>query len=168
MSSLSILDINSLSYIWFANIFFHFTCFGGGLITKSCPAFAIPWTIAHQDPLSMGFSKQEYWRGCHFFPQGHSQPRDQTCYSCIAGSLLHCEQILYHWGTRETLLHRLLFILFLMVSFAIQKLLPWCSPILFLLLVSNPKNHWQDQCQGAYTICLLLEILWFKVLQSNL
>ena len=23
--------------------------------------FTIPWTIAHQDPLSMGFSGQEYW-----------------------------------------------------------------------------------------------------------
>ena len=25
--------------------------------------FATPWTIAHQAPLSMGFSRQEYWRG---------------------------------------------------------------------------------------------------------
>ena len=24
---------------------------------------AIPWTVAHQDPLSMGFSRQEYWSG---------------------------------------------------------------------------------------------------------
>ena len=24
---------------------------------------AIPWTVARQDPLSMGFSKQEYWSG---------------------------------------------------------------------------------------------------------
>ena len=22
-----------------------------------------PWTVAHQTPLSMGFSRQEYWRG---------------------------------------------------------------------------------------------------------
>ena len=25
--------------------------------------FATPWTVAHQAPLSMGFSKQEYWSG---------------------------------------------------------------------------------------------------------
>ena len=25
--------------------------------------FAAPWTVAHQAPLSMGFSRQEYWRG---------------------------------------------------------------------------------------------------------
>ena len=24
---------------------------------------ATPWTVAHQDPLSMGFSRQEYWSG---------------------------------------------------------------------------------------------------------
>ena len=28
--------------------------------------FAIPWTIAYQAPLSMGFSKQEYWIGLPF------------------------------------------------------------------------------------------------------
>ena len=25
--------------------------------------FAIPWTVAYQAPLSMGFSRQEYWSG---------------------------------------------------------------------------------------------------------
>ena len=25
--------------------------------------FATPWTVVHQAPLSMGFSKQEYWSG---------------------------------------------------------------------------------------------------------
>ena len=25
--------------------------------------FATPWTVAHQAPLSVGFSRQEYWRG---------------------------------------------------------------------------------------------------------
>ena len=27
--------------------------------------FATPWTAAHQPPLSMGFSRQEYWSGCY-------------------------------------------------------------------------------------------------------
>ena len=26
-------------------------------------SFVTPWTVAHQAPLSMGFSKQEYWSG---------------------------------------------------------------------------------------------------------
>ena len=24
-------------------------------------SFVTPWTVAHQDPLSVGFSRQEYW-----------------------------------------------------------------------------------------------------------
>ena len=31
---------------------------------------AIPWTVACQAPLSMGFSKQEYWSGLPFPPPG--------------------------------------------------------------------------------------------------
>ena len=33
--------------------------------------FATPWTVAHQAPLSMEFSKQEYWSGLPFFSLGH-------------------------------------------------------------------------------------------------
>ena len=28
--------------------------------------FATPWSVAYQDPLSMGFSRQEYWSGLLF------------------------------------------------------------------------------------------------------
>ena len=28
--------------------------------------FVTPWTVAHQAPLSMGFSRQEYWSGLPF------------------------------------------------------------------------------------------------------
>ena len=33
--------------------------------------FATLWTIASQDPLSMGFSRQEYWSGFPCPPPGH-------------------------------------------------------------------------------------------------
>ena len=39
---------------------------GGGLVAKSCPILAIPWTVACQAPLSTGFSRQEYWSGLPF------------------------------------------------------------------------------------------------------
>ena len=32
--------------------------------------FVIPWTVAHQDPLSMGFSWQEYWSALPSAPPG--------------------------------------------------------------------------------------------------
>ena len=44
---------------------------GIGLVAKSCLTLATPWTIACQDPLTMGFSRQEYWSGLPF-----PSPRD--------------------------------------------------------------------------------------------
>ena len=44
---------------------------GGGLVAKFCLTLVIPWTVAHQAPLSMGFSRQEYFSGLPF-----PSPRD--------------------------------------------------------------------------------------------
>ena len=30
-------------------------------MAKLCPTVVTTWTVAHQAPLSMGFSKQRYW-----------------------------------------------------------------------------------------------------------
>ena len=43
---------------------------GGDLVTKSCPNLATPRTVAYQAPLSMGFSRQEYWSGLPFSSPG--------------------------------------------------------------------------------------------------
>ena len=64
---------------------------GGKKTVKSLSSvrpFASPWTVAHHAPPSMGFSRQEYWSGLHFFLQGifltqRSNP-----------GLLHCRQTL--------------------------------------------------------------------------
>ena len=39
---------------------------GNGLVAKSCPTLASPWTAAHQAPLSMGFPRQECWSALSF------------------------------------------------------------------------------------------------------
>ena len=59
--------------------------------------FATPWTVAHQAPLSMGFSRQEYWSGLPFpSPEDrYSRPRDWTQVSHIAGRRFNL------WATRE-------------------------------------------------------------------
>ena len=44
------------------------------------------WTVAHHAPLSMGFSRQDYWSGLSF-----SSPGDLP-----NPGLLNCRQILYH------------------------------------------------------------------------
>ena len=37
--------------------------------------FATPWTVAHQAPLPMEFSRQEYWSGLPFPSPLHSHSR---------------------------------------------------------------------------------------------
>ena len=62
---------------------------GGGLVSKSCPTLAIPWTVACQAPLSVGFSRQEYCSGLPF-----PSPGDLPHQGSNPG-LPHCRQILY-------------------------------------------------------------------------
>ena len=65
---------------YFFLIFFHFIV-GGSLVAKPCLTLVTPWTEAHQAPLSLGFSRQEDWSGCHFLPD-----------SGINSDLLHCRR----------------------------------------------------------------------------
>ena len=56
----------------------HFPYYGGsGLIAKSIKW--PPWTVAHQVPLSMGFSRQEYWSGLPFPSLGSLLKTIQYC-----------------------------------------------------------------------------------------
>ena len=47
---------------------------GRDLVTKTTNSihntFVTPWTVAHQAPLSVGFSRQEYWSGLPCPPPG--------------------------------------------------------------------------------------------------
>ena len=46
------------------------------LLAQSCSTPATPWTVAHEAPLSMDFSKQEYWSQLPFPSPGNlSNPR---------------------------------------------------------------------------------------------
>ena len=57
---------SSLSVVCSQNHQYHL----GGLVAKSCLTLATPWTVACQPPLSMRFSRQEYWSGWPFPPPG--------------------------------------------------------------------------------------------------
>ena len=48
-------------------------------VAQLCRLFATPWTVAHQAPLSMGFSRQDYWSGLPFpFPGDRPNPGIET------------------------------------------------------------------------------------------
>ena len=70
-----------------------------GLVAQSCLALCNPMDCGLPAPLSMGFPRQEYWRGLPFpplqgiFPTQGLNPR--------LWHLLHCRQILCHWATWE-------------------------------------------------------------------
>ena len=54
------------------------------------PLFETPWTVAHQVPLPMEFSRQEYWSGLPCPSPGIFLTHR------LNPGLLHCRQILYH------------------------------------------------------------------------
>ena len=47
--------------------------------------FVIPWTVAHQAPLSMGFSRQEYEVGSHSLPNPGIELSSPTSPALVAG-----------------------------------------------------------------------------------
>ena len=52
---------------------------------------ATPWTSARQAPLSMGYSRQEYWSGLPFPSPGDlPDPGDRTCVSCTVRQIVYC------------------------------------------------------------------------------
>ena len=58
----------------------------------------ISWPVAHQAPLSVGFSKQEYWSGLPCLLQGIFPTQGLNLRLL---QLLHCRWILYRWATRK-------------------------------------------------------------------
>ena len=68
-----------------------------------------PWTVAHQAPLSMGFSRQEYWSGLPFsFPGGLPDPRtmEPACWTVNVqnprGPVVHFQSLLSGYALEGT------------------------------------------------------------------
>ena len=56
--------------------------------------FATPWTVAYQAPLSMGFSRQEYWSGLLCPPPGDlPNPGIKTGSPALTGRFFTTEPI---------------------------------------------------------------------------
>ena len=69
--------------------------------------FATPWTVAHQSPLSMGFSRQEYWSGLPF-PAPGNLPNPGIEPASVASPALQADSLpLSHWGSPTSSLSRI-------------------------------------------------------------
>ena len=61
-------------------------------VAESCLTLVTPWTAAHQAPLSMGFSRQEYWSGLPFPPPGNlPNPGGKPTSPALAGGCFTTE-----------------------------------------------------------------------------
>ena len=76
-------------------LFFSSLIYPSSLRVCVCVLVTHSHSVTHQDPLSMDFSRQEYWVGCHSLLQGSSQPQDWIQVSCTAGKFFTL------WATRE-------------------------------------------------------------------
>ena len=61
--------------------------------------FEIPWTVAHQAPLSMGFSRQEYWSGLPFPSPGELPDPGIKSESPVSPALQMESLLLSHQGS---------------------------------------------------------------------
>ena len=89
-----------------SGIFFFFTVAVSVICSVMSNSLRPPWTVAHQAPLSMGFSRQEYWSGLLCPPPGDLWNQG------LNPDLLHCGQVIYHLSHQESP-HLILYAIFL-------------------------------------------------------
>ena len=86
--------VSEQTWIWGSQKMADSTGLNVAVYHQFCPALLWPtWTIAHQAPLSMGFSRQGYWNGLPFSSQGDLPNPGRETVSCIG------RWILYHWAS---------------------------------------------------------------------
>ena len=83
--------------------------YDGGLVARLCSTLVTPWTIACQAPLSMGFSRQKYWKGLPH-PPPEDLPDSETELTSLTSPALagrfftisatHGSSIYFHYGNK--------------------------------------------------------------------
>ena len=72
-------------------------------VAQSRPTFAAPWTVVHQAPMPMEFSRQEYWSGLPFPTPGNlSDLGMKPIFPALAGRFFTPEPLGKSKGRRNT------------------------------------------------------------------
>ena len=111
-------------------------------VTKSCPTLATPCTVACQTPLSMGFSRREYWNGLPLPSPGDLPTQESN------RGLLHCSRFFTDWAMREAS-HRKL-----MHNFCTHRRL-YCDHIKLAV-----PSYVQDDVQAVFFFFFFLVLDW--------
>ena len=109
--------------------------------------FVTLWTVIHQVPLSVGFSRQEYWSGCHALFQGIFPTQGLNSHLLC---LLHCKWILLPTGNSLPGKSHVLYLGRASITYLLQK------PILF----SKTKQSLMRRMALFYLFANLFNI-WF-------
>ena len=90
--------------------------------------FVTPWTVTCQAPPSMGFSRQEYWVGCHCLLQGIFPTQGSNL------GLPHCRHTLYRLSHLSLAKNQLFILLIFDLSYCPsgQYFIYFCPDLLFL------------------------------------
>ena len=109
---LQFLSVNCIhNNSWIIKLYFNSRLEVKVLVTQSVWLFVTPWTITHQTPLSMVFSRQEYWRGLPFPSAGDlPDPGIEPRYPALQADSLPSEPPGNPWLTYQ-LSYQILFFL---------------------------------------------------------
>ena len=73
-------------------------------VAQLCLTHCNPWTVAHQAPLSMEYSRQEHWSGLPFLSTGDLFPRTEPTslvFPTLAGRLFFTKRVA--WETLKVI-----------------------------------------------------------------
>ena len=111
--------------------------------------FATPWTVAYQTPLSMEFSRQEYWSGLPFpSPRDLPNPGIEPGSPALQADALTSEPPGKPW----------LLLLYYIIS---TLLFSWVSPV----ILKMPLFIFQDLIQGNFSC--LLDLIKSMIVHDN-
>ena len=136
-------------------------------------SFVTPWTIACQAPLSMGFPKQEYWRGLPFLSLGDLPSSTivlmSPAWQVVSLSLSHLEDCIKGIKYTERRLYmnaknlwKISGHIFICVHFVTLHLI-WKA---FLIFTSHPSKNCRNPWVHSWLHLLLTE--WVKLLHPEL
>ena len=133
------------------------------LVPKSCLTLATPWTVACQAPLSVGFSRQEYWSGLPFPSPGDlPDPGIETGSPAVQEDSLPTELWINVYSNIKRRRQWQPTPVLLPGKSHGQRILVGCSP----WGRTESRHDWHDLAAAAATILSLL--IYFHLFRSSL